>query len=149
MNIIKTHSGNPDFIALVRQLDQTLAITDGDEHAFYDQFNKLDNIQHVVIAYLHDHAVGCGAIKKYDASTMEIKRMYTLPEYRGKGIASRILRYLENWALELGYSVCILETGKRQQDAVALYEKNGYCLTEKYGPYQDMDNSLCFRKVLG
>jgi len=148
VKLIKTDSENPDFIVLVRQLDAYLAVTDGDEHGFYDQFNKIQNLKHVVVAYEHDMPVGCGAIKEFATDTMEVKRMFVRPEKRGKGIAGIILAELESWAFEMGYSKCVLETGKRQVEAVALYTKNGYRIIPNYGQYIGMDNSLCFEKLL-
>jgi putative acetyltransferase len=144
----RTDSTNQDFIHLVKQLDAYLAEKDGREHAFYDQYNKLDKIKHVVVAYENDQAIGCGAIKEYDANTMEVKRMFTLPERRGKGIASTVLNELEKWAKELGYKKCILETGKRQPQAIALYKKSGYKIIPNYGQYIGMDNSVCLEKKM-
>lgn len=144
----RTTSGDPDFIELVRQLDAYLTITDGDEHAFYDQYNKLHNIRHVVVAYAGDSAIGCGAIKELNEGVMEVKRMYTQPDWRGKGVASQLLKQLEQWAGELGYHTCMLETGKRQAEAIQLYLRNGYKVIANYGQYQGVENSVCFEKKL-
>lgn len=146
--IIRTNSTNKDFIYLVKFLDAYLAEKDGDEHSFYAQYNKLDALNHVVLVYENDIALGCGAIKEYNSTSMEVKRMYTLPESRGKGIASKVLTELENWAQELGFLKIVLETGKRQVEAVSLYKKSGYELIDNYGQYEGMGNSLCFEKVL-
>ena len=148
INVIRTRSDNHDFIELVKLLDAELAIRDGDAHAFYDQFNKIDNIRYVVVAYENNKPVGCGAIKEYKPDSMEVKRMYVLPEHRKKGIASKILDELEIWASELFYSKCILETGKGQPEAIKLYKKNGYTLIPNYGQYAGVENSLCFEKGL-
>jgi putative acetyltransferase len=149
MIIIKrTDSDNNDFIELVKFLDADLAKRDGKEHSFYAQFNKIDKIKHVVVAYENDNPIGCGAIKEFSPTMVEVKRMYTSPECRGKGIATTILIELEKWAAELSYEKCILETGKRQSEAVALYKKNGYKLIPNYGQYAGIENSLCFEKEL-
>src|SRR5215471_7125370 len=111
MELRRTDSDNPDFIALVKRLDADLAERDGHEHSFYAQFNKIDKIKNVVLAYENGKAIGCGTIKQFSSGTMEIKRMYTLPERRGEGIASNILNELEKWAAELSCNKCILETG--------------------------------------
>src|SRR5690349_20370877 len=97
IKIIRTTSDNPDFIKLVEFLDIYLAEKDGEEHAFYSLYNTIDQIKYVVDAYLNNMPVACGAIKQYDANTMEVKRMYTSPEGRGKGIATKILAELESW----------------------------------------------------
>jgi len=142
----RTNSQHPGFIHLVRELDAYLAEVDGDEHAFYDQFNSINNLNHVVIAFQGDDAIGCGAIKEYDLQTVEIKRMYTSPDSRGKGIASLVLRELEKWAAELKYAQCILETGKKQVEAIRLYQKCGYQPIKNYGQYANVENSVCFKK---
>ncbi|HUS01875.1 MAG TPA: GNAT family N-acetyltransferase [Chitinophagaceae bacterium] len=148
IKIIRTDSSNKDFIGLVKYLDQELAERDGKDHAFYDQFNKIDKIKYTVVAYENDKPVGCGAIKEFAAGSTEVKRMYTLPGNRGKGIAALILQELENWAADLGYEKCILETGKKQPEAIRLYQKNGYNVIRNYGQYANIENSVCFEKKL-
>ena len=148
INIIRTNSENHDFRELVRLLDADLAIRDGDKHSFYDQFNRIDNIRYVVVAYENEKPAGCGAIKEYDQDSMEVKRMYVLPGSRKRGIATKILTELEIWASELSYSKCILETGKGQPEAIELYKRNGYTLISNYGQYEGVENSLCFEKSL-
>jgi putative acetyltransferase len=148
IKLTRTNSTSVDFIRLVKALDADLAIRDGDDHSFYSQFNKIDSIQHVVVAYEDEEPVGCGAIKEFAPGTMEIKRMFTPPEHRGKGIASIILTELEKWTKQLGYSKCILETGKPQPEAIALYKKNGYTVIPNYGQYTGVENSVCFEKAV-
>src|SRR5258705_3725327 len=148
ITIKRTNSDDKDFIELVRFLDADLARRDGSEHSFYARFNKIDKIKYVVVAYENDDAIGCGAIKEYSQKIVEVKRMYTLPGKRGKGIATKILIELEKWATELSCEKCILETGKRQSEAVALYKKNGYKLIPNYGQYAGIENSLCFEKEM-
>lgn len=146
IRIIRTDSDNPDFIKLVTRLDSDLAERDGNDHSFYAQYNKIDKIKYVVVAYEDGRPVGCGAIKEYAPNTMEIKRMYTSPESRGEGIATQVLTELEKWATELSFEKCVLETGKRQPEAIGLYKKNGYKLIPNYGQYAEIENSLCFEK---
>lgn len=146
--ILRTDSTNIDFISLVKSLDEYLAEMDGEEHSFYDQFNKVDNLKFVLIIYENNFPVGCGAIKEYTSKTMEIKRMFTNPQNRGKGIASKLLTELEKWSLELNYEKCILETGTRQIEAIGLYQKNGYKIIPNYGQYTGIKNSICFEKSL-
>ena len=146
--LIRTNSDNKDFIELVKYLDAELAERDGDEYSFYAQFNKLDKIKHVVVAYENDKPIGCGALKEYNSNTVEIKRMYTLTESRGTGIATKVLTELEIWAKELLYKKCVLETGKRQPEAIALYQKKGYKHIPNYGQYTVVENSICFEKEI-
>jgi len=148
MELQRTSSNHPDFTALVKQLDAYLAEKDGSEHSFYAQYNKVDAIKHVILAYENQEPVGCGAIKEFSPNAMEVKRMYTAPSGRQKGVASQILSELEKWASELGYEKCVLETGKRQVEAIALYKKNGYKIISNYGQYIGIENSVCFEKSL-
>jgi GNAT superfamily N-acetyltransferase len=145
---LRTDSSHPDFIALVKELDADLAARDGKEHLFYNQFNKIDHIKYALVAYENGTAVACGAIKEFAPGIMEVKRMYTLPQHRGKNIATKVLAALETWATDLGYKKCILETGKRQPEAIRLYQKNGYASIPNYGQYAGVENSVCFEKEL-
>ena len=147
-SIKRTDSVNLDFIELVKHLDLELAEIDGEEHNFYAQYNKVDKIKHVVLVYDGNKPIACGAIKEFSPQIMEVKRMFTQSQYRGKGLASMLLAELEKWAKEMHYERCVLETGKRQQDAVALYQKNDYLITPNYGQYIGVDNSICFAKTL-
>lgn len=148
IKINKTNSADEDFIRLVRLLDADLAKRDGDDHAFFAQFNKIDSIQHAIVLYADQLAVACGAIKQYAPEIMEIKRIYVLPEYRGKGYASMVLAALEKWAAELQFHKCILETGEKQPEAIRLYYKNNYRVIPNYGQYVDVKTSVCFEKIL-
>jgi putative acetyltransferase len=148
ITLTRTDSANPDFRTLIAALDKDLAIRDGDDHAFYAQYNKVDLIKHVVLAYDGSEAVGCGAVKEYAPGTMEIKRMYVPPAKRGQGIAFLVLNELEVWAREMKYTTCILETGLAQPEAIALYKKNAYTIIPNYGQYAGVENSVCFEKRL-
>lgn len=144
----RTNSENIVFLDLVKELDADLAVRDGKDREFYNQFNKLDSIKYVIVAHENENPVGCGAIKQFSADTMEVKRMFVPLNLRGKGIASMILNELEKWAIELGYKKCMLETGKRQPEAIALYKKSGYKQIPNYGQYIGVENSVCFIKEL-
>jgi GNAT superfamily N-acetyltransferase len=147
-NLKRTNSDDPDFINLVALLDKDLAIRDGDDHSFYNQFNKTDKIKHTIVYYENDVPVGCGAFREKESDKTEIKRMYVHPDYRKKGIASAILKELEIWAKEVGYTYTILETGKNQPEAINLYQKLNYTIIPNYPPYEEMDNSVCMKKTL-
>lgn len=148
IKLVRTDSDNTDFVSLVKYLDADLAKRDGEDHSFYAQFNTINKIKHAVVAYENDFPVSCGAMKEHAPDSMEIKRMYTFPESRGKGISTKVLAALEQWATELGYKKCVLETGKRQPEAIGLYQKNGYQNIPNYGQYIGIENSVCFEKKL-
>jgi putative acetyltransferase len=148
LTIKRTDARDSDFLSLVKELDADLAEKDGEDHEFYSRLNVVDDIKEAVVAYEENVPIACGAIRFYEHGAVEVKRMYTVPEQRGKGIAMEILRELEAWAKELGYERTVLETGKRQPAAIALYLKTGYVITENYGKYVGIDNSVCFSKQL-
>lgn len=149
MAVKRTTATDENFILLVNDLDKELAVTDGEDHAFYDQFNKLDAIKHAVVIFENDRPVSCGALKYYSNETAEVKRMYTSPDNRGKGYAGKVLAELEAWAKELGYKRCVLETGINQPEAIRLYFKSGYQRIPNYGQYAGVEKSYCFGKSLG
>ncbi|MHA3787217.1 GNAT family N-acetyltransferase [Flavobacterium hauense] len=147
IRLVRTDSSNPDFKNLVKHLDAYLADRDGDDHAFYDQYNKTDTIKHVIVAYENETAVGCGAFKKYEPGTAEIKRMFVPEEKRGMGIASKVLTELEKWAKEEGFNKTVLETVE-DSGAVMLYKKSGYSIIPNYGQYAGMEKSCCMEKMI-
>lgn len=142
----RTTSQDSDFNYLETLLNKDLAEADGEIlHAFYKQFNHTDKHNHIIVAYRDEKPIGCGAIKPFDDNAVEIKRMFVLLEERGKGIAYKILNSLEDWAKEMGFVACVLETGKKQKAAIAFYRKYGYQRIPNYGQYKNIDNSLCFK----
>ena len=147
IRIERTAEANEDFLGLVGLLDEELAVRDGDEHGFYAQFNKPVGLGGVVVAYLDGQAVGCGAFKRYEDRVAEIKRMFTRPASRGKRIAGVVLKESELWAAECGFRECILETGHKQPEAIALYRREGYEVIPNYGQYAGVENSVCMRKI--
>lgn len=145
MKIIRTNSENPDFKMLSALFDDYLVDIDGDEREFFAFYNNVQ-LDHVLVVYENDETVGCGAFKKFDKNTAEIKRMFVHPNHRNKGIASIILKELELWANDLGFTSYILETSPKLTSAIALYEKTGYQFIPNYKQYVDVENSVCMKK---
>jgi GNAT superfamily N-acetyltransferase len=148
IRIQRTDTDNQQFQRLVSELDKYLSGVNGSSDSFYAQFNKIEYLKHVVIAQIENQTVGCGALKAFDGESMEIKRMYVLPEMRRKGVADSVLKELEIWSKELGYPKCILETSIKMPDAVSFYQKSSYSIIPNYGQYKDMESSVCFEKML-
>ena len=146
--ILRTDSTNSDFQMLVKLLDADLAIRDGEDHAFYAQFNKTANLKYVIVLYQDKVPVACGAIRELQDGIMEIKRMFVQPDNRRNGFAQIVVKNLEDWAYELGYTKCLLETGKKQPEAIRLYQKIGFEIIENYGQYAGIENSVCMQKNL-
>ncbi len=148
ISLKRTNSDDPDFQKLVIELDKDLRIRDGEDHSFFSQFNKIDAIKYVVVAYKNNTPVGCGAIKYYQENIMEVKRMFVPLELRVQGIASHVLRELEKWSKELNFFTLILETGEKMPEAIQLYKKNNYKVIPNYGQYAGVETSVCFEKRL-
>ena len=146
MTLTQTDQASKDFQQLVTLLDAELAIRDGDDHAFYQQFNGIETLNHVIVAYDNGQAVGCGAFKARNKEQIEIKRMFVLTAARKRGYATAILAALEEWGAELGFDQAILETGKAQIEALSFYPKQGYTVIPNFTPYVGIENSVCFQK---
>jgi putative acetyltransferase len=148
ISVVRGNSWNPGFRHLVSLLDADLAQRYGELQSGYDQYNSIEALNAVVVAYVDQEPAACGAFKLYDVTAVEIKRMFVRPEQRRKGLAARVLEELELWAREAGHTRAVLETGIRQLEAIQLYRKCGYGQTGNYGQYRDNDNSVCFSKQL-
>jgi putative acetyltransferase len=146
--MVRTNSQNIDFKMLVALLDADLYRRNGEAQLQYRPYNNVDRINHVVVVYFEKSPVGCGSFKFFDSETVEIKRMFVVPERRGMRLAARVLRELERWAAEEGCRKAVLETGLKQTEAIGLYIAVGYSRTENYGPYVEMKESICFQKDL-
>lgn len=92
-----------------------------------------------LVAYLDDLPVGCGGWRTFhdDGTVAELKRMYTEPQARGRGLARRILAAVEDSARAAGRTRMILECGERQPEAIALYKSSGYQPIEHFGFYRN------------
>lgn len=148
MIINRTDSSHKDFQDLVKLLDADLAIRNGEDQEFFNQFNKLDTIKNCIIVYINEIPAACGAFKKFDEETIEIKRMYTHPNFRKKGLATAIVKELEKLAKELNYKKAVLETSLERNEALSVYEKSGYVRITNYGQYIGIDKSVCYEKIL-
>jgi len=148
IKLLRCNSENRDFRNLVILLDEDLNSRYGNLQAQYEKFNRIESIDTVVVAYLDEIPVGCGCFKKFDTSSVEIKRMFVKEGNRGKGIAKMILTELENWAVENGNKTSFLETGIKQYEAISFYTNFGYKLIENFGQYIGNTNSICMTKIL-
>jgi putative acetyltransferase len=102
-----------------------------------------------VVAYLDEQAVGCGAVRRIDQATAELKRMYVAPSARGRGIGRALVQELERQAKALGVTKVVLETGTRLAPAIKLYEGMGYTPIPLFGEYLlSPQTSLCLGKSL-
>lgn len=147
LTLTRTTSKNPDFQKLTTLFDEYLIDIDGEEKDFFAQYNQI-YIENVIVGYENEIPVGCGAFKKSENQVAEIKRMFVSEDYRGKGIALKILEELEVWAKEFNYTSAILETSFKLENAIALYKKVGYEIIPNYAPYIGVESSVCMKKIL-
>jgi GNAT superfamily N-acetyltransferase len=145
----EVNSENSNLHKLIFKLDNELKERYPEEGIFGLNFNdpKVNEIVFVV-AYINDYPVGCGSICPLDLNSAELKRFYVDSKYRKKGIASKILSFLEYKAKNKGYSTIKLETGPFQPESIELYKKFGYINIELYGKYVNSKYSICFEKIL-
>jgi GNAT superfamily N-acetyltransferase len=146
--IKRTTSADPDFQLLIKLLDHELWNELNEDMQTYDQYNKVPDLETVLILYAGDEPVACGCFKPFDNDTAEIKRMFVKKAYRGQGLSKQILQNLEQWALENGYCQAILETSIHFETAKKLYQTNGYQVIPNYPPYNGLSESICLRKQL-
>lgn len=146
--LYRTTNEHADFRSMVNALDEDLLIRNGETQNLYHQYNKIDHINHAVVVYIDNKPVGCGCFKHFDDETVEMKRMFILPQMRGRQLAAQLLQELEKWAMEEGFAKAVLETGVRQVEAIRLYTVAGYVRTENYGQYIGMEDSICYGKEL-
>ncbi|MGI9582374.1 GNAT family N-acetyltransferase [Chryseobacterium sp. RRHN12] len=148
MYILRTDSANTDFQTLVKSLDAALSEHNGENDEFFAQFNTIDTIKNCIVAYIDNIPAACGAFKPLSEDTVEIKRMFTHPEFRKKGLGSAVVKELENWAAELNFKKAVLETSRDLKNAISVYEKSGFSRIPNYGQYIGVEQSVCYEKVL-
>jgi len=155
VEIVAVPYDDPVAVALVAQLHRDLderygAEDDGGEgwlaEVTREKVRPPDGV--FLVARVDGEPVGCGALKRLDATTGEIKRMFTAPSGRRRGVGRALLARLEDEARALGYETLKLETGEEQPEAVAMYESSGWTRIPPYGRYSDDPRSICFTKSL-
>lgn len=139
---------SPDYAMLAKKLDEYYYTLVGDVHLRYAEANRPENMACRIVVFDDEKPVACGCWKRIDDQAAEVKRIYVLPEYRRKGLASRIIRKLEEEIAAAGYTTAILETARTTGDSRSLYLSLGYEIIDYYGSPAGAENCLCFRKYL-
>lgn len=148
INVIKTTSKNPDFVSLIQTFDAYLWDRYPELKKDYWGNNVIEFNTNVFIVYLDEKAAACGCFKEYDKESVELKRMFVLPEARGLGLAQLVIKELEAEAKNQGFKVLILETLYKQNEAINFYQKTGFYIIENYEPYVGLANSVCMSKII-
>ena len=139
---------SPDYAMLAKKLDEYYFTLVGDVHLRYADVNRPENMACRIVAYAEGRPVACGCWKRIDEKAGEVKRIYVLPEYRRRGLASRIIHKLEQEIAASGRGIAILETARTTEDSRELYLNLGYEVIDYYGSPAGAENCLCFRKFL-
>jgi GNAT superfamily N-acetyltransferase len=152
VQIRRSTLGSPDAARLIAALNAELTTTfpePGATHFSLSDAQVAADNGAFLIAYLNDVAVGCGAVRRMNEATAELKRMYVDPSVRGRGIGRALVEALEHEARLIGATRIVLETGARLARAIKLYEAMGYTRIPLFGEYLlSPDTSLCFGKTL-
>jgi putative acetyltransferase len=140
---------SPEAIGLIRALSEELArrydyMDDGSGN--FKPEDVLAPRSAFIIGFIDGRGVACGAFRPLEEDIAEIKRMFVLPDFRGRGYSRAILSELERLARQSGYNVARLETGDRQPEAIHLYERSGYHRIPNFGIYAGSQRSVCFEK---
>ncbi|HCA87846.1 MAG TPA: GNAT family N-acetyltransferase [Streptomyces sp.] len=150
MKIEQVSWADPDATALRERQRAEIAARYGTPDSEPGTPPSASDIAVFFVAYEDDGtAVGCGGLRALGAGAGEVKRMYVDPARRGSGVAARLLSALEEWAYGEGWIGLRLETGDRQPDAVRFYTRCGYERIANFGPYEGVQGSLCFERLLG
>jgi putative acetyltransferase len=152
VNIRRSTLASPDAARLIAALNAELAAAfpePGATHFSLSSGQTAAGHGVFLVAYVEDVAVGCGAIRRLDEVTAEIKRMYVDPSVRGRGIGRAMVEALEREARQAGATRIVLETGTRLAPAIKLYQAMGYVRIPLFGEYvASPKTSLCFGKSL-
>jgi GNAT superfamily N-acetyltransferase len=148
VDVTRTNASDNNFKNLVKELDSDLRARYNNFSYEYDANIQVDNLETVVTASIGDVTIGCGCFKEISADSVEIKRMFVNPYFRGLGVSSSILIELLDWAKELNYAYAMLETGFEQQESISLYKKHGFAVIKNFEPYVNIIESICMSKAL-
>lgn len=138
-----------DVSALVAELNAALLELTPPEHCYHLTVEQMaDKDTTVFIARDNGLAVGCGALKRHDEATGEVKRMYTRPSHRGRKIGAEIVGRVEALARHEGLKRLVLETGDRHPAAWTVYERAGFTRCGPVLDYPDSEWSVFYEKSL-
>lgn len=149
VEFLRTHAHHPDFKRFIIELDLEFQIRYPESRHNFQPYNQVDTSARVIIGFNDQQPIGCGCFRPTTLeSTIEIKRMYVVPDFRNRGMGKRILELLEQWAVEQGFTKAILETGIKQPEAISAYRNSGYQLIPNFPPYEKVAESICMAKTL-
>ncbi|MCS0639329.1 GNAT family N-acetyltransferase [Streptomyces sp. LP05-1] len=158
MIIRPTAFDHPDAVKLNDEVQLEYARRYGDEGDLTPLDPSMFRAPHGLYLLVYDpfeRPVATGGWRRQDLNgegyadgDAELKRMYVIPEARGRGLARRVLAELEEDARAAGRVRMVLETGDMQPEAIALYVSSGYAPCAKFGYYREYPSSRCYAKLL-
>ncbi|KAH7390209.1 GCN5-like N-acetyltransferase [Cadophora sp. MPI-SDFR-AT-0126] len=154
LRIIDLDWDHPDGVSLRQTQREELAERYGTNDSEPGVAPTSADITIFIVAYIDSRSVGCGALRvlprpEYPGDA-EVKRMFVVPDKRGRsfGVASALLRALEERARNRGWKTLVLETGTLQPDAIRFYTREGYTPIPSFGAYAGVETSLCFQRAI-
>ncbi|WP_303247840.1 GNAT family N-acetyltransferase [uncultured Methanobrevibacter sp.] len=148
MELKLTDESNTDFQKLVQALEQEYYDIHGEIALKYKEYNKITDPHVVLLAIENKKPIACGSFKKINENSIEIKRVFVNKNHRKQGMATEIIKKLEEIAVKQGYVYSFLETGKENIAAIATYEKLGYLKIENTGFFKEDEICLSMKKDL-
>jgi GNAT superfamily N-acetyltransferase len=147
--ITREPADSADVAALVAELDELLIpMYPAESHHGYTVAQLIERGVAFFVLRVDGAAAACGGVQLYDSEYGEIKRMFVRPQYRGLGLAKRMLLHVEEHTRSQGVTTLRLETGILQTEAIGLYERLGYTRIAPFGTYSDDPLSLFYEKHL-
>ncbi len=135
--------------ALIAELNAALLALTPPEHCYHMTVEQMAGPETTVfVARQEGRAVACGALRRHAGGIGEVKRMYTRPEFQGRGIGGEILNSIHDVAVREGITRLVLETGHRHPAAWRVYERAGFVRCGSVLDYPDTSFSVFYEKRL-
>lgn len=142
MNIVSLKRADNDAINLFSLHDDYMIDFLGEDGWCYTRYNENENLENIWIIYSDSFPIGCIAYRQKDDSVGEVKRLYILSEYRGKGISKELLKTVECYAKEQGCTTLFLDTRITLEPAVSIYRSFGFNIVFQQGLYIQMEKKI-------
>ena len=142
MNIVSMKSADNNAINLFFLHDDYMMEFLGDDKCFYTRYSEKENLENIWVIYSDGSPVGCIAYRKKGDGVGEVKRLYIVKEYRGKGISKELLKTVERYAKEQGCNTLFLDTRITLEPAVSIYRSFGFNIVFQQGLYIQMEKNI-------
>lgn len=146
MEFVFTDEKDEKFLQLVEELDRGYFELIGDELSKYDEYNEFSKPHVVLLAVISGMPVACASFRVFSEDSVEFKRVYVKKDFRRKGIASDLIKKLEDEVSAGNFRHSYIVTGKNNHAAIGLYEKFGYVFIDNLGQFENDEAVVCMKK---